>query len=132
MLYHHGAENYNVAASAAAAEARTKFESEIERGKARTLAVIEQVQTQVPTDRIVPAKRLNFSVQMGAIKVQFPDQNQTVEGFHRHAIGQAAARADIPMGTGSVCFSTDRKSLVLARYVPLSHSKFWTRVRLGV
>jgi hypothetical protein len=97
MLYHHGSEDYNVAASAAATEARTKFEAEIERGKARTLAVIEQVQTQVPVDRIVPAKRLNFRVEMGAIKVQFPDHEETVEGFHRHAIGQAAARADIPM-----------------------------------
>ncbi len=97
MLYHHGAQDYNVAASAAAQEARTKFEAEIERGKARTLAVIEQVQTQVPTDRIVPAKRLNFKVEMGNIKVQFPDREETVEGFHRHAIGQAAARADIPL-----------------------------------
>ena len=58
MLYHHGAQDYNVAASAAASEARTKFEAEIERGKARTLAVIEQVQNQVPVDRIVPAKKL--------------------------------------------------------------------------
>lgn len=97
MLSHHSASDYNVAASAAATEARAKFEAEIERGKARTLAVIEQIHSQVPTDRIVPAKRLNFRVEMGAIKVQLPDAQETVEGFHRHAIGQAASRVNIPM-----------------------------------
>jgi hypothetical protein len=97
MLYHHGAQDYNVAASAAAAEARSKFEAEIERGKARTLAVIEQVQTQVPTDRIVAAKKLEFITLGNGIKVRFPDTDRTEEGFHRHAIGQAAARADIPL-----------------------------------
>ena len=97
MLYHHGAQDYNVAASAAAQEARGKFEAEIERGKARTMAVIEQVQTQVPTDRIVAAKNLEFITLNNGIQVRFPDKDATTEGFHRHAIGQAAARADIPL-----------------------------------
>lgn len=95
MLYHHGNDDYNVAASEAATLARTKFEKTIENGKARTVAVIEQVNAQVPQDRIVLGKKLNFSVAMGAIKVQFPGQE--TEGFHRNAIGQAASRAGIPM-----------------------------------
>ena len=97
MLLHHGTNDYNVAASEAATEARGKFEAQIERGRARMLAVIEQVATEVPTDRIVPAKKLNFKVETGIVKVQFPDQDGTVEGFHRHAIGQAANRVGIPM-----------------------------------
>lgn len=97
MLYHHSSSDYNVAASEAAKEARKKFEAEIERGKARTIAVIEQVNTQVPEDRIVLGNKLQFQVTGGKVQVQFPDANQTVEGFHRHAIGQAAAKAEIPI-----------------------------------
>lgn len=97
MLTHHSSTDYNVAASAAATEARGKFEAEIERGKTRALAVIEQVERDVPQDRIVAAKKLNFIPENGRIKVQFPDSENTVEGFHRHAIGQAAAKAEIPL-----------------------------------
>jgi hypothetical protein len=99
MLTHHSAADYNVAASEAAKEARGKFEAEIERGKTRALAVINQVETQVPQDRIVASKKLQFGLNgdTGAIEVQFPDADGTREGFHRHAIGQAAAKADIPI-----------------------------------
>lgn len=97
MLTHHSSTDYKVAASAAATEARSKFEAEMERGKTRALAVIEQVQNNVPQDRIVAAKKLEFIPQGGAIKVQFPDADHTTEGFHRHAIGQAAAKAEIPL-----------------------------------
>ena len=60
MLTHHSAADYNVAASEAAKEARGKFEAEIERGKTRALAVINQVETQVPQDRIVRGSALKF------------------------------------------------------------------------
>lgn len=97
MLTHHSSTDYNVAASAAATEARGKFEVEIERGKTCALAVIEQVERDIPQDRIVAAKKLNFIPENGRIKVQFPDSENTIEGFHRHAIGQAAAKAEIPL-----------------------------------
>ena len=97
-LYHHSGADYDISASEAAKSARAKFEAEIERGKARTLAVINQIERDVPQDRIVLGKKLNFKVEMNDIKVQFPDHEETVEGFHRHAIGQAAARAEIPLG----------------------------------
>ncbi|OYV38942.1 MAG: hypothetical protein B7Z80_08685 [Rhodospirillales bacterium 20-64-7] len=97
MLTHHSATDYNVAASEAAKEARGKFEAEIERGKTRALAVIEQVNRDVPQDRIVAAEKLDFFVNDKGIRVRFPDGHQTEEGFHRHAVGQAAAKAEIPM-----------------------------------
>jgi len=84
MLYHHANQDYNVAASEAAKSAREKFEAEIERGKQRTLAVIEQVHSQVPQDRIVTGSKLDFYAQDKQIKVVFPDGEGTTEGFHRH------------------------------------------------
>jgi hypothetical protein len=98
MLIHHNSMDYEVAASEAAREARSKFQAQIDRGRERALAVINQIESQVPQDRVVPANRLTFQVNGEDIEVTFPDQAQTVEGFHRHAIGQAAARADIPLG----------------------------------
>jgi hypothetical protein len=97
MLMHHSAEDYNIAASIAATEARGKFEAEIERGKSRAIAVLEQIETQVPTDRVVPAKGLNFRVADGRIKVRFNDRDETEEGFHRHAVGQVAGKLNVPL-----------------------------------
>lgn len=97
MLTHHSTQDYNVAASEAAKEARGKFEAEIERGRNRALAVITQVARDVPQDRIVQAGKMDFFVSENGIKIRFPDGHETVEGFHRHAVGQAAAKADIPM-----------------------------------
>jgi hypothetical protein len=97
MLMHHNGQDYEVAASQAAAEARAKFEAQIERGRSRTMAVIEQINTQIPVDRVVPANRLSFTVEGEEIQVTFPDREHTVEGFHRHAVSQAAARGEIPL-----------------------------------
>lgn len=97
MLIHHAGNDYEVAASAAAAEARGKFEAQIERGRTRALAVLDQINQQLPTDRVVTAKSLKFSVEGEELQVTFPDGDRTTEGFHRHAISQAAARAEVPL-----------------------------------
>jgi hypothetical protein len=97
MLVHHSGQDYDVAASAAAKEARSKFEAEIERGKQRALAVIDQVQTQVPLDRVVVGSKLAFFADNDTLKVELPDDAHTQESFHRNAIGQVAARVGIPM-----------------------------------
>jgi hypothetical protein len=97
MLMHHNGQDYNVAASAAATDARKRFDAEIERGKTRALAVIEQVNRDVPQDRVVVGKKLTFHADANGVKVEFPDHDHTVQGFHRHAIGQAATRAEIPL-----------------------------------
>lgn len=97
MLAHHSTENYNVAASEAAKLARTKFEAEIARGKNRAMAVIEQVETQIPVDRVVNNKALNFRVEMSALKVQLGGKTEVVEGFHRNALAQAAERVGMPL-----------------------------------
>jgi len=97
MLTHHSNQDYNVAASEAAKLARSKFEAEINRGKTRAAAVIEQVETQIPVDRVVNNKALNFKIVMGDLKVQLGGKTELVEGFHRNALNQAAERAGIPV-----------------------------------
>ena len=105
MLYHHGAQDYNVAASEAAKSQRTKFEAEIESGKARAQKVIEQIFTQIPQDRVVQNNKLEFTAVDSTVKIKFPALQlgdgkliEAEEGFHRHAIGQAAARAQTLQG----------------------------------
>lgn len=103
MLTHHSSADYNASASAAAAEARIKLQREIDAGKERAAAVIEQIYTQVPKDSVVPAKRLTFLPDGNEMKVSYPRTvdgvtGEVVEGFHRHAIGQAANRADLTIG----------------------------------
>jgi len=104
MLYHHGSADYNVAASEAAKSQRAKFEQEIESGKARAQKVIEQIFTQIPEDRVVQNNKLTFTTKGTTVKVQFPALQlgdgklvEAEEGFHRHAIQQAASRAGIPL-----------------------------------
>jgi hypothetical protein len=98
MLTHHESADYNVSASQAAKEARSKFEAEIERGKTRALAVIEQVERQVPVDRVVKNSALNFRVDMGKLKVEFKSgKAHVLQGFHRNALAQAAERAGMPL-----------------------------------
>lgn len=97
MLYHHADQDYNVAASEAATEARAKFEKEIEAGKARAAQVIHQVQDQVPVDRIVQGSKLNFVANDNGTDIEIILPDGQSEGFHKNALGQAAGRADIPM-----------------------------------
>jgi hypothetical protein len=99
MIKHHGSEDYNVAVSAAAKEARAKFEAAIERGRSRTIDAVNQVMTQIPEDRIVSSNKLTFHNEGSVVKVTFPPiGGETItQGFHRNAISQAAQRAGIPL-----------------------------------
>ena len=96
MLYHHSGTDYEVSASEAAKAARTKFEAEIERGKKNALAVIEQVNRDVPEDRVVRAGALKFSTEGMRVRIHLPDG--AVQGFHRNGITQAATKADLTVG----------------------------------
>lgn len=97
MLIHHNGQDYDVAASEAAKEARGKFEAQIENGRNRALAVLNQIEAQLPVDRVVPAKSLKFTVEGEELQITFPDAGRTQEGFHRHAVSQAASRAEMPL-----------------------------------
>lgn len=100
MLTHHSSQDYPVAASAAAKEARGKFEAEIERGKTRALAVIEQVNSQMPVDHVYPLHKLEFGAvsangKKPSVSVRFPNGEENP--LHRHAVQQAASKVSIPL-----------------------------------
>lgn len=99
-LYHHGSKDYNVAASDAARHARTIMQKKIDGGLASAQALFERINRQVPQDRIVRARGLDFFVTDSGVQVAFqgpstpaPEQGETL---HNHALGQIAEKAGIP------------------------------------
>ena len=60
MLHHHSSENYNVAASEAAASARAMMEEVLHRGKESAIKLIEHVNTHVPDDSLARGRMLRF------------------------------------------------------------------------
>ena len=97
MLSHHDARPYAEAASEAAAQARVKLEGLIEKGRTRALAVIEQVERDIPKDSIVPARALNFAQHGGPDdRILLGWNGEPAVGLHDHALSQAAERAGVP------------------------------------
>lgn len=92
-LYHHSATDYNIAASQAATKARDILERQFEAGRANALRVIEQIERDIPTDRIVRGRALKFVPVADGIEVGIGD---TQERVHQHALDQLADRAAFP------------------------------------
>lgn len=97
MLFHHDGRPYEEAASEAATRARSILGSLIETGKTRAAGVIEAVQSQVPTDRIVKAGAMNFA-RLGGLKdaLTVGWNGEPAQTINRHAVGQLAERAKMP------------------------------------
>lgn len=79
-----------------------KLAGAIEAGRESAMAVLERVERDVPSDRIIRAKALQFEQddQRGALVVRIPTIEAGVveeETIHDHALGQFAARVHIPM-----------------------------------
>lgn len=95
-MWHHGPGDYKTAASNAAKVGRAKMEAIIEKGRQNAVQVIEQVQSQVPTDRIALANALTIVPVDGRpesfglrIKNEYPTM------VHEHALGQIAEKAGL-------------------------------------
>jgi hypothetical protein len=94
-LYHHDSRDYDVAASEAARKARANMERQIERGRASAVRVLEQIDSQVPADRIVAGQAVDFvPVGNGVELLVSKELRQTI---HPHALDQFADRAAIPL-----------------------------------
>ncbi len=92
IVHHYGNTDYNVAASAAAARGREKMEEIIHRGQANAVAVVEQVQAQVPRDRIATAKSLSVQSDLeNGFDLILPDGEEIP--LHDHALGQVVEKA---------------------------------------
>ena len=99
LIHHDSTRSYEAAASDAAKNARDKLEALIAKGRDRAAKVYEQVHTQVPRDRIAPARALEVSVDEaehpGELVVQV-GRDAAPETLHPHARNQLAERAGIP------------------------------------
>jgi hypothetical protein len=96
MLTHHSQLDYAVAATEAAARARGRMEEQIADGQAKAEKVINYVQTNVPTDRVVTGKKLVFEPTAAGVAVRIPAEEIISETLHRNALNQAASRVDLP------------------------------------
>jgi hypothetical protein len=97
MLTHHSEQDYAVAASQAATAARSKMDAQINDGRAKAEKVIEYVQDNVPTDRVVQGKKLGFAASENGVNLIIPDKVQILEPLHKNALGQAAERVALPV-----------------------------------
>jgi hypothetical protein len=98
MLYHHGQGSYEVAVSEAATKARDIMERKITSGQASAAALLEHINTNIPVDAIARGQALMFdNASGGRLEVGFRNQIGSMMKVHKHALGQIAAKAEIPM-----------------------------------
>lgn len=97
MLIHHGSQTYDAAASEAATEARAKMEAMIDRGRVSAGNVIDKVMREVPRDALVRGRAFGDAIRPAAGGLNFLDATGEITTVTRHALGQIASRADLPM-----------------------------------
>ena len=99
-MYHHDMREYDSAVNEAGKRFQVKLEEQIHQSRQSAISVLEKIQSEVPHDRVVHSKELEFSL----------DENRTVllgtrdrrknghfqEAMHKHALAQVAERAGIP------------------------------------
>lgn len=93
-MIHHSDIDYDIALGDTAKRFQAKLEETIHASQRSALGVIEKVQKEVPRDRIVGSRGLEFSVQREH-EVALATNNRH-EKLHRHALAQVAERAGIP------------------------------------
>ena len=97
--------NYNVALGEGVLQA--KLNKAIEAGRASAVSVIERIQNEIPDDKIVRTDRLVFADRRRAHGSRRGKQgrqsgrSRIVGTLHRNALGQLAARADMPLAFAS-------------------------------
>lgn len=94
MLIHHDSRGYEETASDAARHARSIMETKIAEGRIAATSIFERIQREVPKDRIVAARALDFQpIDSGLLVRAGRNEGMLI---HRHALGQMATRAGIP------------------------------------
>jgi len=106
-LYHHGEQNYEVAASAAAKQAREKLEALINQGQNNAMSVIDKIIKEVPEDKVVKGPALRFGYRPtnghdgGALTVcvgnRFNEGSAVDLSIHRNALTQLAERGPVSL-----------------------------------
>lgn len=88
-LYHHDARDYETAKGQMAVNIRRRFEASIEQGKLECQRVLEQIDSEVPADRIVPASAMTFMPLGDGVSISIADKQETI---HDHALQQLCSR----------------------------------------
>jgi len=93
VMYHHDNREYGDAASAAAKRARDQLGGMIEKGKGRAMAVMDQINTDIPSDFVAAGPQLTWSAGDNGLQMGLGDNEF---GVHKHALAQAANYAGMP------------------------------------
>lgn len=101
-MYHHSSTKYEVAASEAAKKGRDKMEAMIAKGKSTAMAVVEQVQAQVPQDSLVRTQGIHIQPIKGGDGAYFGSGyslsaiDWAPAMLHTLALRQLADKTDMP------------------------------------
>lgn len=97
-MFHHDERDYNFAVSQAAKAMKDKLHSQIQEAKKKSLLALERVQNELPTDRVVRAKSIEFanSGDKFQMEIRAADGQIIENAVHPWALGQIAEYARIP------------------------------------
>lgn len=95
-MFHHDGRDYQVAAGEAAKVGRERMEQMIAKGRAAALAAVEQVQREVPHDYLATTSTLRVKA-AGDGAFTLEAQGFEPQLLHRHAFGQVAEKAGVPL-----------------------------------
>ena len=95
-MIHHGNESYAVASSEAAAKARVKLEDFIQKNVRSANAVIERVESEVPTDKIITSDRLEIGAGSDGGYTLATVGGEMRTRLHDHAFRQVAQKTGVP------------------------------------
>ena len=100
MLFHHGSQDYNEAASDAANRARDKMEGMFETGRQKGAYIIDKVMKEVPTDHLVKGNKLQFygePTSLSDIRINVPSAGEFAPlSIQKFPMGQICSRANLP------------------------------------
>jgi len=89
--------SYGAAPSDAARVARDRFEKQLAQGRQSANDTINYVVSHVPEDAIVASNDMEFKAFDEDIVLRFGDGYGTARKIHKHAMGQLASRANVPL-----------------------------------
>jgi len=101
MMYHHDSRDYDFAVSQAAKQMRDRLHGNIDHAKKNAVVAIERIQKEVPQDKIVRARAMEFDYNDGgkfAVQYKVGDGRTDVveETVHPWAFAQIAEFAHVP------------------------------------
>ena len=98
QLMHYGPESYETAKGRMAENVRKRFEKSIYEGQHEAQRVLEQIDREVPQDRVIKTSALKFIPTGNGVEVLVGGESQ--ETIHDHALGQFCGRGKFNLKYG--------------------------------